>query len=80
MPFQRKRSSIELSEKDFAFLEKLSTLRTESYSKVKRARILIAYVRGLEGRRTAIFQIARRQGGLEGGRTQKKNFQGGKPP
>lgn len=46
MPFQRKRSSIELNEKDFAFLEKLSTLRTESYSKVKRARILIAYARG----------------------------------
>ncbi|HSQ85301.1 MAG TPA: IS630 family transposase [Desulfobacterales bacterium] len=56
MPFQRKRSPLKLEEKDVAFLENLSTSRTEPYAKVKRARILLAYAGG-----ESISGIARRE-------------------
>jgi transposase len=56
MPFQRKRSLLQLNEKDLEFLENLSTSRTEPYSKVKRAKILIAYARG-----ASISAIARNE-------------------
>jgi transposase len=56
MPFQRKRSPLKLDEKDVAFLESLSSSRTDTYAKVKRARILIAYARG-----ESISGIARKE-------------------
>jgi transposase len=56
MPFQRKRSPLKLDEKDVAFLENLSSSRTDPYAKVKRARILIAYARG-----ESISGIARKE-------------------
>lgn len=46
MPFQSKRSPLKLEQKDVAFLENLSTSRTEPYSRVKRAKILLSYARG----------------------------------
>ena len=56
MPFQRKRSSLKLEQKDVEFLENLSTSRTEPYAKVKRARILLAYAGG-----ESISGIARKE-------------------
>jgi transposase len=56
MPFQSKRSPLQLEEKDVVLLESLSTSRTDPYSKVKRARILLAYARG-----DSISGIARKE-------------------
>lgn len=56
MPFQRKRSPLELEQKDVVFLENLTSSRTEPYSKVQRARILLAYARG-----ETISSIARKE-------------------
>lgn len=56
MPFQSTRSKLELEEKDVRFLEDLAAARTEPYSKVKRARILLAYTRG-----KSISGIARKE-------------------
>lgn len=56
MPFQSKRSPLVLEEKDVLFLENLCTSRTQPYSKVKRARILLAYARG-----ESISSIARKE-------------------
>lgn len=56
MPFQSKRSPLRLEQKDVAFLENLSTSRTEPYAKVKRARILLAYAGG-----ESISGIARKE-------------------
>ncbi len=46
MPLKRKRSPLVLLEKDINILEHIAASRTEPYSKVKRARILLAYARG----------------------------------
>ena len=56
MPFQSKRSRLKLEQKDIAFLENLSSSRTEPYAKVKRARILLAYAGG-----ESISGIARKE-------------------
>ena len=56
MPFQRKRSPLVLAEKDVKFLENLTGSRTEPYSKVKRAKILLGYARG-----ESISSIARKE-------------------
>jgi transposase len=56
MPFQRKRSLLVLGEKEVEFLEKLAGSRTEPYSKVKRAKMLLAYCRG-----ESISSIARKE-------------------
>ncbi len=56
MPFQRKRSALVLGQKDVEFLENLAASRTEPYSKVKRAKILLAYSRG-----ESISSIARKE-------------------
>lgn len=57
MPFQRKRSPLVLGEKDIEFLENLAASRTEPYSKVKRAKMLLAYAGG-----ESISNIARNEG------------------
>ena len=46
MPFKRKRSSLVLRQEDITFLEGIASSRTEPYSKVKRAKMLMAYARG----------------------------------
>lgn len=46
MPFKRKRSSLVLRQEEITFLEGIASSRTESYSKVKRAKMLMAYARG----------------------------------
>jgi len=46
MPFKRKRSLLVLRQDEITFLEGIASSRTESYSKVKRAKMLIAYARG----------------------------------
>ena len=56
MPFQSTRSPLKLEQKDIEFLENLSTSRTEPYSKVQRARILLAYAGG-----QSISGIARKE-------------------
>lgn len=56
MPFQRKRSALVLEEKDVKFLEDVAVSRTEPYSKVKRAKMLLAYARG-----ESISSIARQE-------------------
>jgi transposase len=56
MPFPRKRSALILSEKDIDLLEQLATSRTEPFSKVKRAKMLLAYARG-----ESISSIARKE-------------------
>lgn len=56
MPFKRLRSPLILDEKDVAVLESLTTSRTEPYSRVKRAKILLAYARG-----ESISGIARKE-------------------
>ena len=56
MPFQSKRSPLKLEQKGVAFLENFSASRTEQYSKVKRARILLTYARG-----ESISGIARKE-------------------
>jgi transposase len=56
MPFQRKRSALVLEEKDVEYLENLASSRTDSYSKVKRAKMLLAYARG-----ESISSIARNE-------------------
>lgn len=56
MPFQRKRSLLVLGEKDVEFLKNLAASRTEPYSKVKRAKMLLAYAQG-----ESISSIARRE-------------------
>lgn len=56
MPFQRKRSALMLEEKDAKFLEDLAVSRTAPYSKVKRAKMLLAYARG-----ESISSIARKE-------------------
>ena len=56
MPFKSKRSPLKLEQKDIAFLENLSASRTEPYSKVKRAQILLSYARG-----ESISGIARKE-------------------
>jgi transposase len=56
MPFERKRSSLVLEQKDFEFLKNLAASRTEPYSKVKRARMLLAYAGG-----ESISSIARNE-------------------
>jgi transposase len=56
MPFQRTRSSLVLEEKEMRFLENLASSRTEPYSKVKRAKMLLAYARG-----ESISSIARKE-------------------
>lgn len=56
MPFQRKRSLLVLEGKEAEFLESLAASRTEPYSKVRRARMLLAYARG-----ESISSIARRE-------------------
>ena len=56
MPFQRKRSALVLEPKDFELLKNLATSRTEPYSKVKRARMLLAYAGG-----ESISSIARNE-------------------
>lgn len=56
MPFQRRRSSLVLEENEVKFLENLASSRTEPYSKVKRAKMLLAYARG-----ESISSIARKE-------------------
>lgn len=56
MPFQRKRSALVLGEKDAKLLERIAASRTEPYSKVKRAKMLLAYARG-----ESISSIARKE-------------------
>jgi transposase len=56
MPFQRKRSALALGEKEVVFLQSIASSRTEPYSKVKRAKILLAYGRG-----ESISSIARKE-------------------
>jgi len=56
MPFQRKRSALVLEPKGFELLENLAASRTEPYSKVKRARMLLAYAGG-----KSISSIARNE-------------------
>lgn len=56
MPFQRMRSPFELEGKDIMFLKNLAASRREPYSKVKRARMLLAYARG-----ESISSIARKE-------------------
>jgi len=54
MPFQKKRSPLSLETEDLKFLENLATSRSEPYSKVRRARMLLAYAQG-----ESISRIAR---------------------
>jgi transposase len=54
MPFQKKRSPLSLEMEDLKFLENLATSRSEPYSKVRRARMLLAYAQG-----ESISRIAR---------------------
>ena len=56
MPFKRKRSPLVLAEKDIKCLENIATSRTEPYSKVKRAKMLLGYARG-----ESISSIARKE-------------------
>jgi transposase len=56
MPFQRTRSSLVLEERDVRLLENTASSRTEPYSKVKRAKMLLAYARG-----ESISSIARKE-------------------
>jgi len=56
MPFQRKRSALVVTEKEAKFLENLTASRTEPYSKVKRATMLLGYARG-----ESISSIARKE-------------------
>ena len=56
MPFKRKRSSLVLRQEDITFLEGIASSRTEPYSKVKRAKMLMAYARG-----ESISKIARKE-------------------
>ena len=46
MPFKRKRSSLVLRQEEITFLEGITSSRTEPFSKVKRAKMLMAYARG----------------------------------
>ena len=46
MPFKRKRASLVLRQEEITFLEGIASSRTEPYSKVKRAKMLMAYARG----------------------------------
>jgi transposase len=56
MPFKKKRSPLLLEEKDIKILENIAASRTEPYSKVKRARMLLEYSRG-----ERISSIARKE-------------------
>jgi transposase len=56
MPFKRKRSALVLAENDAKLLEHTAASRTEPYSKVKRANMLLAYARG-----ESISSIARKE-------------------
>lgn len=56
MPFKKKRSPLHLDEKDIKILEDIAASRTESYSKVKRSRMLLGYARG-----ESISSIARKE-------------------
>ncbi len=56
MPFKRKRSPLVLRQEEITFLEGIASSRTESYSKVKRAKMLMAYARG-----ESISKIARKE-------------------
>jgi transposase len=56
MPFQRKRGPLVLGTKEVEFLGSVAASRTEPYSKVKRARMLLAYARG-----ESISRIAREE-------------------
>ena len=56
MPFKRKRSPLVLRQEEIAFLEGIASSRTEPYSKVKRAKMLMAYARG-----ESISKIARKE-------------------
>lgn len=56
MPFKKKRSPLLLEEKGVKILENIAASRTEPYSKVKRARILLGYARG-----ESISSIARKE-------------------
>jgi len=56
MPFQRKRGPLVLGTKEVEFLRSVAASRTEPYSKVKRARMLLAYARG-----ESISRIAREE-------------------
>jgi len=56
MPFERKRSSLVLRQEEISFLEGIASSRTESYSKVKRAKMLIAYAQG-----ESISKIAKKE-------------------
>ncbi len=57
MPFQRKRSSLVLTEEERTNLLELSRSRTEPHAKVKRAKMILAYADGV-----AISRIARQEG------------------
>jgi transposase len=54
MPFVSKRAKLQISEEDMDFLMHTSRSRTESLSKVQRAKILLAYHRG-----DSVSQVAR---------------------
>jgi len=56
MPFKRKRSSLVLRQEEITFLGGITSSRTEPYSKVKRAKMLMAYARG-----ESISKIARKE-------------------
>ena len=56
MPFPRKRSALVLAEKDVQLLENLAASRTEPFSRVKRAKMLLAYARG-----QSVSSIARKE-------------------
>jgi len=56
MPFKKKRSPLLLEEKDIKILETIAASRTEPYSRVKRARMLLGYSRG-----ESISSIARKE-------------------
>lgn len=56
MPFKRKRSPLVLRQEEIAFLEGIASSRTEPYSQVKRAKMLMAYARGEN-----ISKIARKE-------------------
>lgn len=56
MPFERKRPMLILTKEETEVLEKIANSRTESYAKVRRARILLAYSSG-----DTISSIARKE-------------------
>ena len=56
MPFRKKRGLLSLQKGEVEFLEKIANSRTEPYTKVTRARMLLAYSRG-----ESISAIARKE-------------------